>query len=208
MCYNLTLRGWWTSGVDSSMRRKATLTLTMTVALMVCASGEASPADNAAIRITETAQAYELTVPVSRLVMTIPKGEFTHRDQDRAGAAGNPRYFIFRHKSLNLTVSGWFEPEQNFPGLKRLWAEKSIVLGRSGPAPEEVSFGKIGGWQTISYIIPDPAIPLINSSISAHWVQAGTWIELSLSIIAAQADKQSSARLVELLKSIQVNEKE
>jgi hypothetical protein len=191
-----------------SLRVKTIVILALMTTPPLCAAGEASPADNASIQITETARAYELTVPVSRLVMTIPKADFTHTEQDRAGAAGSPRYFVFRHKTLNLTIEGWFEPGEKFPGLKKLWAEKTKLLTRAGQtAPEEVSFGKIGRWKTITYVIPDPAIPLVNSQISAHWLQAGTWIELHLSLTSASSGKDTKTKLVELLKTIQAREK-
>jgi len=176
--------------------------------LLPCAIGPARASDSVAIQITETARAFELTVPVSRLVMTIPKADFTHTDQNQAGSAGNPRYFIFRHKTLNLTIEGWFEPAENFPSLKKLWAEKTKLLTRSGQsAPAEVSFTKIGRWRAILYDVPDPAIPLVNSQISAHWLQAGTWIELHLSLTADSMGKDPRTKLVELLKTIQVREK-
>jgi hypothetical protein len=193
---------------NPSMYIRRTLFLAPIFTLLFCAVGHAGPSDNAAIRITETARAYELTVPVSRLIMTIPKGEFTHTEQDQGGAAGSPRYFAFRHKTLNLTVDGWFEPAENFPGLKKLWEEKLNVFKRTGRRPpEEVAFTKVGRWKAITYVIPDPAIPLITSEISAHWLQAGTWIELHLSFTADSVGKDPRTKLVELLKAIQVKEK-
>lgn len=190
------------------MRLRRSLLIASGIHLLFCAAGSASPSDNAAIRITETPGAYELTVPVSRLVMTIPKADLTHTAQDQAGSAGNPRYFNFRHKTLNLAIDGWFEPAEKFPGLKQFWAEKTDVMTRAGlPAPEEVSSVKIGRWKAIAYVVPDPAIPLISSSISAHWIEAGTWIELELSITSDRSDKEAGAKLVELLKAIQVKEK-
>jgi hypothetical protein len=187
---------------------RKTLFVALPFTVFFCAAAHAGTPDSAAIRITETDRAYELTVPVSRLIMTIPKGKLTRTEQHPAEAAGNPRYFAFRHQTLNLTVDGWFEPAEKFPGLKPFWEEKTRMMTRANlPAPEEVSFVKVGRWKAIAYVIPDPAIPLISSSISAHWIEAGTWIELELSITTDRADKESGARLVELLKAIQVKEK-
>jgi hypothetical protein len=176
--------------------------------LLFCAVGHAGSSDGAGIQITETDRAYQLTVPVSRLILTIPKGEFTHTEQDQGGTAGGPRYFNFRHKSLNLTIDGWFEPLENFPGLKKVWAENMKVLSRTGQmAPKGVSFEKVGRWRAILYDVPDPAVPLVNSQISAHWLQAGTWIELHLSLTTDSMGKDPRTKLVELLKTIQVKEK-
>jgi hypothetical protein len=188
--------------------RKKNSALCLGVFMLICADGPLLAADSAAIQVTETNQAYELTVPVSRLVLTIPKADFTRAETDQGGTGGSPRYFVFRHKSLNLTIDGWFEPAERFPGLKKVWEEKLNVFTRTGRRPpEEVSLAKIGRWKSVTYVIPDPALPLITSEISAHWLQAGTWIELHLSLTSPQTDKESAAKLEKLLKTIQVKEK-
>jgi hypothetical protein len=190
------------------MHIRRTLFLTTTFTLLFCAVGHARTSDSASIQITDTGKAYDVTVPVSRVVMTIPKGELKYAENDQGGTAGSPRYFAFRHKTLNMTIDGWFEPAERFPGLKKLWEEKLNVFTRTGRRPpEEVAFTKVGRWKAITYVIPDPALPLITAEISAHWLQAGTWIELHLSLTAAQTDKESGAKLEKLLNTIQVREK-
>ena len=49
------------------------------------------------LTITEADDAYRLSVPVSRLVMTIPKGSLTSGNTPRRGSATSPRY-LGRHR--------------------------------------------------------------------------------------------------------------
>jgi len=45
-----------------------------------------------------------------------------------------------------------------------------------------------------------------NSHVRAHWVQAGTWIDLHISTIQS-ASAESRNKLLEMLRSIEVREK-
>jgi hypothetical protein len=46
-----------------------------------------------------------------------------------------------------------------------------------------------------------------GSHLRAHWVQAGTWIELHLSITSSRASADNRAALLALLGEIRVSEK-
>src|SRR6185369_6675418 len=52
---------------------------------------------------------YELTVPVSSLVVTIPKGRLALQNQAIGGATDSPRYFKFEDRDRGIIISGWFE---------------------------------------------------------------------------------------------------
>ena len=47
-----------------------------------------------------------------------------------------------------------------------------------------------------------------NSHLRAHWVQAGTWIDLHLSITSQRTSAENRALLKSVLKSIRVRQKE
>jgi len=157
------------------------------------------------LAVVESAGNYVLTVPVSRLIMTIPKGGLTAKVNRGGGAADSPRYFYFEDKSA-LIITGWFESDQGFPGIKQFWANETAAWKRGGlPEARDVTFVQLGDWNAILYEIDSPIGK--NSHIRAHWVQAGTWIDIHLSLTADLPQKEIREKLQTILKTISVAER-
>ncbi|MBI3545233.1 MAG: hypothetical protein HY081_01355 [Gammaproteobacteria bacterium] len=157
------------------------------------------------LEISELNNSYVLKVPVSRLVMIIPKDGLSPA-KNTGGAADSPRYFYLEDKTSSLIISGWFEPEQAFSGMKKFWQAETEAWKRKGILnPQNVSFVKIGGWDAITYDMPIASGS--NPHIRAHWLQAGTWIDIHLSIISSRPRQEAGAQLQSLLKAIQVKDK-
>lgn len=166
-------------------------------------SNEPSAANT--LQIRESAQGHELLVPAGRLVMSLPKS-LTRANNPFGGAANHPGYFYFTDHKAFLNLSGWFEPQQKYTGVKALWEGEVKEWARKGlPQPKDVYFEKIDKWEVVLYDIPNP----VGSSahIRAHWVQGGTWIEMHVSITSKSPAAESRAKLIELLKGIQVKER-
>jgi hypothetical protein len=158
------------------------------------------------LAIVESAGNYVLSVPVSRLVMTIPKGGLTMKVNRGGGAADSPRYFYFEDKNSALIITGWFESDQGFPGIKQFWANETAAWKRGGlPEARDVTFVQLGDWNGVLYEIDSPIGK--NSHIRAHWVQAGTWIDIHLSLTADLPQKEIRAKLQDVLKTIRVAER-
>jgi hypothetical protein len=156
------------------------------------------------IQINENGDNYELSVPISRLTMSVPKDGLM-QDKSSGGREG-PTYFYLQDPTLNLIISGWFEPEAAFAGIKKLWQSETEAWSRRGlPAPQRVTFEKIEGWEVILYDIPFG--PGSNSHIRAQWVEGGTWIDLHLSITSRQPSKESRDQLMAVLKAIKVSKR-
>src|SRR5258707_10465912 len=86
--------------------------------LLFCKAGTCQDSSKATtLEIVESAGNYVLTVPVSRLVMTIPKGKLAVKANRAGGSADSPRYFYFEDKDSALFISGWFESDQGFSGI-------------------------------------------------------------------------------------------
>jgi tetratricopeptide (TPR) repeat protein len=155
--------------------------------------------------IAERRDAYVLTVPVSRLVITIPKEKFTAGTAPRSDATASSRYFHFQDTSKGLFISGWFESQSGFRGMDEFWkAETAAWSQKKIPAPENVTFKKIGGWDAVFYQVTQSIG--ISSSIRAEWVSAGTWIDLHISAVSDSA-VENQGNLESLLARIQVREK-
>jgi hypothetical protein len=158
-----------------------------------------------AIQITQTGTHYVLAVPVSRLVMQFPKGALVPASPDTGGATRSPRYFYFQDRDTALIVSGWFEPQQAFAGIQKFWDDEVASWNKKLPAPQDVAFSKNRGWETIAYEVPVPSIT--NTNLRAHWVQAGTWIDMHLSLTNRQPIREARARLEAFLTGVSVSEK-
>jgi tetratricopeptide (TPR) repeat protein len=155
--------------------------------------------------ITERPDAYVLTVPVSRLVMTIPKEKFIAGSAPRADATASSRYFYFEDTSKHIAISGWFESQNGFRGMDEFWKKESASWSQQKmPAQTNVTFKRIGGWDTVFYRVTQPIG--ISSNIRAEWVSAGTWIDLHISTVSDSAAENQS-NLESLLARIQVSEK-
>jgi hypothetical protein len=134
--------------------------------------------------------------------MTIPRAGLAP-GQIHGRATNGPRYFAFEDKGEDKTrrviISGWFESSDRYPGTRQLLSGVT--------APQAVSFLKVGEWQAVSYEMPiRPAVN--NCHLRAHWVQAGTWIDIHLSITSESLNKaELKSQLEGLLKSIRVTAK-
>jgi hypothetical protein len=190
------------SGADIAMHQIMMTLLTLFLSGHI-AFTQAVPPDQR-LEMSVTDGSYIFGVPVSTLTLTIPKGDLAP-DASNAGSTG-PRYFHLQGKSSGLNISGWFEPEPAFKGIKPFW-EGELAGLRKGklPEPQNVSFLDVGNWKTIWYDIKAPGG--YDSNVRAEWVQDGTWIDLHLSMAANLSASDIRAKLLTYLNSIHVSVK-
>jgi hypothetical protein len=163
-----------------------------------------APPDVGSLRIDESREAYRLTVPVSRLVLTIPKGGLKRTENP-----GNrsPRYFLLQDDQGGTIVSGWFESAEQFRGVEKFWeSESSSLKANSLSQPQSVTFSKVSGWDAILY---DQTLPGGNNThLRAEWVAAGTWIDLHLSTTKNRTPAEARAILLHLLQAFRVEQRD
>lgn len=164
-----------------------------------------------ALQITESGENYLLDVPIGRLVMALPKAGMTRMPSFASPASNHPRYFYFTAGTLNL--SGWFEPAQRFKGIQEFWESETANWKRQGlPEMQDIAFGASGNWQVVTYEQPAPAqfqnAGFVNTHARAHWVQAGTWIDLHISVTSKGPATDNRARILSFLQTIRVTEKD
>ena len=156
--------------------------------------------------ISHTEDSYVLTVPVSRLKMTIPATSLSQQVIKIGGSTNNPRYFNFSDPSRGLVLSGWFEPASSYRGIKAFWEHEQAAWQRNGlQKPMDVSFEKVNGWEVIFYQQPLPVGTSLNAR--AHFVQMGTWIDLHISMTTRDVSSASRPAIETILKSISINDK-
>jgi len=180
------------------IQRGVHLAILLTVlALVGCATR-----DSARLAVVERDRSYELTVPVSRLIVIIPKAALVPVNVGHE----SPRYFYLRDKAGGLIISGWFEAAERYPGLQQLWSNDTAAWRRKGLSePRNVRLSRLGSWEAIAYDMPVPAGT--NSHLRAQRVQAGTWIDLHLSLTSTQSAAANQDALGKALAAIQVKEK-
>lgn len=156
------------------------------------------------VHVHEKHEYYNLHVPVSKLAISIPKNGFVQKEVRIDGGTENPRYFYFFDNKTNTIISGWFESEEQFNGVNVAYepVKKDYIQRRLSPQNEQ--FDNIGKWNSISYDLNDSGNTF--SHMHAHWVQAGTWIELHLSIPKNTSNDQARSQLIALLQTIKVYE--
>jgi len=190
------------------MKNKRALAFAIALLAAACSTSTA-PRSDEAIQISESGKVFTLSVPVSQLTMTLPKGNWFRKDKSALGGGTvNPRYFYFEDANEeSLILSGWFEPDRLYSGsAAKQWTKDAAVLKKTpAPDPVNVSYEKIGGWDTVMY---DHMLDqVVSSHMRAHWVQAGTWIELHLSTTTRQASAENRRKLKSLLRAISVAQK-
>lgn len=155
------------------------------------------------IHASEADGRYRVTVPASRLELTLPQGNWRKKDGNLGGGTASPRYFYFENRADNLVVSGWFEPDGAYTGVRTLWKEQSEKQKKAGMPPTvNVAYAKLGGWDSVmfDYVLGKRT----SSHIRGHWVQAGTWIDIHVSTTTDDSSADNRKRLRALLKEISV----
>jgi hypothetical protein len=175
------------------------------VAFMLLAGTAAAQSDS--ITVTEGADAFELTVPVSRLTMSLPKEGLRQKERETSGGStASRRYYYLEDPAAHIILSGWFEAAQEYPGAAKVWAGDTAAWALDRiPTPFNVVFKKLGGWDTVIYQMPRKSGT--NTNIRAHWVAAGTWIDLHLSTDSESSEAESRKRLEAFLAKIRVSQK-
>lgn len=166
-----------------------------------CAATGADPGER--IQISEADGRYRFSVPASQLVMTTPRRGWSVKKNNIGGGTSSPRYFYLENKADHYILSGWFEPDRLFKGVRQLWKEESEKQQKGGmPVAVNVTYAKFGGWDTVMY---DYVIGKATSShIRGHWVQSGTWIDVHISTTTEKTAAENRKNLKALLNDISV----
>src|SRR5262245_32974965 len=114
-------------------------------------------AGDSRLAIRDAGKSYELTVPVSRLVLSVPTSVLAIRSNNRGGANERCRYFYLADAAYGVIVSGWFEPATRYTDLGESWRQEMEHMQKEGfPAPQGVEQSEIGTWRAIRYTFPLP----------------------------------------------------
>jgi len=177
------------------------LTALVGIAAVAALPAHADDSRDAHLVIAETDETFRLSVPVSRLVLTFPRGGFGADliDEETDG----PRYFSFNDRSRGAMMTGWFEPANSYRGIEALWKAEVAAWKKAGlPAPVNVEFTRAGQWEAVVYDLEMPQGS--NTHIRAQWVEAGTWIDLHISVTTSAPVEGARKTAREILDSVHI----
>ena len=186
------------------MRSQILMVATSLFVLGISPVRSASPPEQRLV-LTETADSYELSVPISRLVMTLPRGQFRVVTVPGTDANADPRYFHFQDATRGIVISGWFEPSTLYEGLKPLWKSETDAWKKDRlPKPRNVAFSSFDKWDVVVYDIKLPVGS--NTHIRGEWSELGTWIDVHISVTTTEAIDVARATAMEVLRSLRISE--
>lgn len=168
----------------------------------------ASPPQEGTLQVEDLKDCYQLSVPVSQLIMKIPKGGLKLKISPKGPATQGPRYFDFDDDARHLIISGWYESADHYPGVKKFWEGETNGWKRRGfPKPQDVSLTKVGGWDAVFYDQSIQGTPVASSHSRAEWVEAGTWIDLHIEVTSDSPSAERREEISAFLKTIQVTKR-
>jgi hypothetical protein len=174
---------------------KSTFLIVTSILLILGCSSHS--VQESSITAKEFGNSIELTVPASKVKMTIPKLEFVKQNN-----SGNSyRYFNYWDTNEQLGISGWFEPKSLYKGTQFHWEQ--FLAKWKGNQPTNVSFEKLDNWEVIRYNIDVQGCS--QSNAKAFRVQNETWLEIHVSSFCKDGSEQTD--IMDFIQNISVEDK-
>lgn len=155
-----------------------------------------------AVLMTDEAESIVISVPASRLTLTLPKSGFSRARPQNPGSSADSRRFFLADGRAMVSLTGRFDASERFSGVK----EPSVGQVQGRPlSVANPAYGKLGEWEIVEYEAVGAPVEL--AGLVAHLVKAGTWIELHLGASSARSMSEKRAQLADILRAIRVTEK-
>ena len=185
------------------MRQHPFLTLAVVVSLAVVQSARAAIPVEQQLVVVESGDIFKLSVPVSRLSMTIPRNNLTVVHDSGSGGTASPRYFHLEDTARGIIISGWFESADQYRGFTEFWkGETESWKKTGGPKLRNESLQKSDKWEMALYDVKVPGGS--NTHIRAEWVDLGTWIDVHISVTSTEPIDAARASAMNVLKGIRI----
>ena len=121
---------------------------------------------------------YDVSVPLSKVVLQVPRDGLYPVRPTGEGSTGSPRYFQL-HVERGLTISGWIEPARLYEPLD-LARDLAKLAGTPLGRPLNVESLRVGDFDAVAYdLAVAPGVTAVN--VRASWHDDDTWIDLHLS---------------------------
>ncbi len=179
--------------------------LALGLAMAGCAAPE-MPVESRIAVVPHDAR-FDISVPMSHVVLQVPRGDLQVAPASGQGAAGSPRYFILKGAS-GLVISGWIEPARLYKPLDETLGQEFAGMAKDGVAkPVNVAKSRVGAFDVFTFDMP------LNQSVAAadvraSWHDEDTWIDLHLSCTGSAATiAQLRTQVLDALRGLSVQAK-
>jgi hypothetical protein len=178
---------------------------TVLIAVSV-APAAALESPSSSLVVTSLEDSIELSVPVSRLTVTFPRGGLATVNEPGTGATASGRYFKFYDQKRGLVVSGWFEPASSYGGFEKFWTGELLAMKKNGiPIRETPEVLDAGPWQAVAYNVDLPNG--VSANVRAELISAGTWVDVHISVTSKGPPREAREQAVQFLRSMVAKEK-
>jgi hypothetical protein len=173
---------------------------------MSVASAAAVESPSSSLIVTSLDDSIELSVPVSRLTLTFPRGGLATINEPGTGATASGRYFHFYDQKPGLVVSGWFEPASSYGGFEKFWTGELLAMKKNGiPIREIPEVLDAGPWQAVAYNVD--LENGVSANVRAELISAGTWVDVHISVTSKGPPREAREQALQFLRSVVAKEK-
>lgn len=150
-----------------------------------------------------------MSVPVSRITISLPRGNLERNDGSGAGSAASPRYFRFDDPKQGIIVSGWFESANQFGGFEQFWKAEFQSMKKNGVNVKGIpDVVRVGPWIAAAYDVDMGPVKGANTHLRSELVEAGTWVDLHISVTEAGSVEDARNVALQFLKDVVVTERQ
>lgn len=169
----------------------------------------ATESSSTELAVTSDGDHITLSVPVSRITISLPRGNLQRNGGPNTGSAASPRYFRFDDPKHGLIVSGWFENANQFEGFDKFWKAEFQSMRKNGVNVKGMPDGvRVGPWIAAAYDVDVGALKGANTHLRSELVEAGTWVDLHISVTEEGSIEDARKVALQFLKEVVVTERQ
>ena len=175
----------------------------------LCRPTIATDSSSTELAVTFDGDHITMSVPVSRITISLPRGNLQRNEGASSGSAASPRYFRFDDPKQGIIVSGWFESANQFGGFEQFWKAEFQSMKRNGVNVKGIpDLVRVGPWIAAAYDVDVGAIKGSNTHLRSELVEAGTWVDLHISVTEEGSIEDARKVALQLLKAVIVTERQ
>jgi hypothetical protein len=186
---------------------------TLAFAALVCVSSAvhgATANPETSLSALATVDSWELTVPVGRATVVVPKGHLQLEKLPAGGATSSPRYCFLVDRTEGETIfAGWLESSRGMKDVAQTLQSTASAelehLKAAGFGVMATESGRMGEWATVTYTVTHPSAKgKYSAHVRASRVAGDTWIDLHISVTRAISMEECQKAVIDLLRSVTI----
>jgi len=177
--------------------------------LGLCRPTIATDSSNTELAVTSDGDHITMSVPVSRITISLPRGNLEQNGWSSTGSAASPRYFRFDDPKQGIIVSGCFESANQFGGFEQFWKAEFQSMKKNGVNVKGIpDVVRVGQWIAAAYDVDVGATKGANTHLRSELVEDGTWVDLHISVTDEGSIEDARKVALQFLKDVVVTERQ